>query len=530
MINKAFTYYRNLVFILLFSLISSSCAEYMMLDQDLTETFTPEGFLEEYKNMPDSTAVLGPRVNINKSAENKIERRVYIDENEVSDYTKIITNNFADVFPISVNFDNVDIREVMNAFSEITGKNILVGDEVDGYVTIQIKNENWDDVLEAILEIKNVALTISPNTNIVRIHEKDVLTAQETYNRKRKAEIRQAMELSKAIAPIRSEIFRLFYTTPSVVKAQIEDVLKNIDATSSAGEDTEGGDSGGSTGTSDRVKITVDTRLGALVVLGSKDDLDFVEKLVNEIDVPTQQILIEAFVVEVGSAFNKAFGTRIGQRGENFTGDVNKSLTTGNIVYDEENERYINILSPGNLANNPISATTGQIGMMLDINNFDLMIELQAMESRGLSRIVSNPKVFTLDNNTAEISQGQEIPFTSTEGGETTTEFKDADLKLAVTPSIVGDGNIILDIDISKDNADTSVENPPISSTKVTTKLLVEDNTIVMIGGIYEKTTTKAKSETPILRDIPVLGNLFKSASKNDNLDQLLVFIAPKIL
>ena len=143
---------------------------------------------------------------------------------------------------------------------------------------------------------------------------------------------------------------------------------------------------------------------------------------------------------------------------------------------------------------------------------------------------VSNPKIFTLDNNTAEISQGQEIPFTTTEGGETTTEFKDADLKLSVTPSVVGDGNIILDIDISKDNADTSVENPPISSTKVTTKLLVEDNTIVMIGGIYEQTTSKSKSETPILRDIPVLGNLFKNASKSDNLDQLLIFIAPKIL
>ena len=524
-LNKNF---RNFVSIIIVTLMFSACAEYMMLDQELNETFTPEGFLEDYKNMPDTTAVLGPKVNLNKSVENQIQRRVYIDENEVSDYTKIISSNFSDVFPISVNFENIEFREVMNAFSAITGKNILVGDEVDGQVSIKVKNENWDDVLEAILEIKNVALTISPNTNIVRIHEKDVLTAQETYNRKRKAEIRQAMELAKAIAPIRSEIFRLFYTTPSVVKGQIEDVLKNIDATSSAGEDSE--DSEGGTGQSERVKITVDARLNALVVLGSKDDLDFVEKLVNEIDVPTKQILIEAFVVEVGSAFQKAFGARVGQRGENISGDVNKEVSTGTITYDEENERWVNTIGLGNLANNAISAVNGQIGMMFRANNFDLFVELQAMESKGLSRIVSNPKIFTLDNNTAEISQGQEIPFTTTEGGETTTEFKDADLKLSVTPSVVGDGNIILDIDISKDNADTSVENPPISSTKVTTKLLVEDNTIVMIGGIYEQTTSRSKSETPILRDIPVLGNLFKNASKSDNLDQLLIFIAPKIL
>ncbi len=527
--RNLFQFSKNFVSLFFVLILFASCAEYMMLDQDLDQTFTPEGFVEEYKNMPDSTAVFGPKVNIERGIKNNVNRRTYIDENEVSDYTKIINSNFADVFPISVNFENVEIRDVMNSFSEITGKNILVGDEVSGLVTLQVKNENWDDVLEAILEIKNVALTISPETNIVRIHEKDVLTAQETYNRKRKAEIRQAMELSKAIAPIRSEIFRLFYTTPSVVKSQIEDILKNIDATSSAGEDGGTDSDGGSAGTSERVKITVDSRLGALVVLGSKDDLDFVEKLVNQIDVPTKQILIEAFVVEVGSAFNKAFGARIGQRGENITGDVDKDLTTGQITFDEENERYVNTISPGNLANNPV-AFNGQIGMMLDIANFDLMIELQAMESKGLSRIVSNPKIFTLDNNTAEISQGQEIPFTSSEGGETTTEFKDADLKLSVTPSIVGDGNIILDIDISKDNADTSVENPPISSTKVTTKLLVEDNTIVMIGGIYEQTTSRSKSETPILRDIPLLGNLFKSATKSDNLDQLLVFIAPKIL
>ena len=168
--------------------------------------------------------------------------------------------------------------------------------------------------------------------------------------------------------------------------------------------------------------------------------------------------------------------------------------------------------------------------MLIAGNNINLMVELQAMETLGLSKIVSNPKIFTLDNETATITQGLQIPYTTTSDGETQTEFKDADLKLEVTPSIVGDGNIIMSIDINKDNADTSQANPPISSTKVTTRLLVEDGTIVMIGGIYEQTQNKGSSKTPVLSDIPVLGNLFKSVTNDDKLDRLLIFIAPKIL
>jgi type IV pilus assembly protein PilQ len=419
------------------------------------------------------------------------------------------------------------MREVMRTFSIITGKNILVGDEVAGYVTARIVDEDWDDVLEAILEIKNVALTLNPQTNIVRIHSKEVLTAQEEYNLKRKAEIRRAMELNKSIAPVRSEIFKLFYSNPTVVKAQIEDVLKNMDSAASAGEDSEDDSTGGS---ADRVKMTVDVRLGSLVVLGASEDLAFIEKLINQIDVPTQQILIEAFVVEVGSDFDKAFGTRIGQQTSNFTGDTSKNLTMGTPFFDEEAEQWVMALTDGGLADNPISATTGSLGMLLRGNNINLMLELQALETLGLSKIVSNPKIFTLDNETATITQGMEIPFTTTEDGATKTEFKEAALKLEVTPSIVGDGNIILNIDINKDNADTSQANPPISSTKVTTRLLVEDETIVMIGGIYEQTQNTGSSKTPILSDIPIFGNLFKSVQKDDKLDRLLIFIAPKIL
>ena len=521
---------KNIQFslIILTPLFFVSCAEYMMLDSEVREDFKPIEFIEEKQEVIAESVKLGPKPKSKTdSSLTKIDRRTFIDESVMTDYTKIIDKNFTKTFPISINFDNVEMREVMRTFSIITGKNILVGDEVSGYVTARIVNEDWDDVLEAILEIKNVALTLNPKTNIVRIHSKEVLTAQEEYNLKRKAEIRKAMELNKSIAPVRSEIFKLYYSNPTVVKAQIEDILKNMDSAASAGEASDEESSGGS---ADRVKMTVDSRLGSLVVLGASEDLAFIEKLINQIDVPTEQILIEAFVVEVGSDFDKAFGTRIGQAAGNLTGDTDKVLNLGTPFFNDETEVWEMRLTDGGLANNPITSTTGSLGMIFAGNNINLMVELQAMETLGLSKIVSNPKIFTLDNETATITQGLQIPYTTTSDGETQTEFKDADLKLEVTPSIVGDGNIIMSIDINKDNADTSQANPPISSTKVTTRLLVEDGTIVMIGGIYEQTQNKGSSKTPILSDIPVFGNLFKSVTNDDKLDRLLIFIAPKIL
>tara|TARA_X000001036_G_scaffold145335_1_gene138190 strand:- start:417 stop:2003 length:1587 start_codon:yes stop_codon:yes gene_type:complete len=526
-LNKSIIKQASQIAIILLPLFFISCAEYMMLDSDVKEDFKPTEFAETKKETIQESIKIGPQPNTKTDTIMRPDRRIFIDESVVTNYTQIIDKNFIKTFPISVNFDNVEIRDVMRTFSIITGKNILVGDEVTGYVKARIVDEDWDDVLEAILEIKNIALTLNPKTNIVRIHSKDVLTAQEEYNLKRKAEIRKAMELNKSIAPVRSEIFKLFYSNPTVVKAQIEDILKNMDATSSAGE---GEDDSSSGGTSDRVKMTVDARLGSLIVLGASDDLNFIEKLINQIDVPTKQILIEAFVVEVGSDFDKAFGTKIGQSANNITGDVTKNLTLGTPFFDEDTEQWVATLTDGGLANNAISSTTGSLGMLFRGNNINLLLELQAMESLGLSKIVSNPKIFTLDNETATITQGLEIPYTTTTDGETSTEFKEANLKLDVTPSVVGDGNVILNIDINKDNADTSQANPPISSTKVSTRLLVEDDTIVMIGGIYEQTTNKGSSKTPILSDIPIFGNLFKSVSKDDKLDRLLIFIAPKIL
>jgi len=515
--------YSKFLITILISLSLFACASNPLPTID---SFQPSEFIEQEKDSVEATSKLGPK---NNFEEGKKTRRIFIDENVVTDYTKIITSNFSQTFPISINFDNVDIRSVMQTFSIITGKNILVGDEVQGTVKARILNENWDSVLEAILEIKNIALTLNPSTNIVRIHSKEVLTSQEEYKRKRKAEVRLSMELSKSIEPVRSEIFKLYYSSPGAVKGQISEVLANMDATVSAGE----GSAPSGMGSSNRVKMTVDERLRALIVLGSAEDLNFIEKLIDQIDVPTKQILIEAYVVTVKDTFTKALGTRLGALFAG-RGPDNYPVTIGGTLGDDATDTST-VTSLGATVNTVTSTAfaSGGLGLVLDARDFDLNLEIEALETKGVVKTISNPKIFTLNNQMASIKQGVQLPYTSTTAdGTTSVSFKDAALNFTVTPSIVGDGNVILDISLNADEkgTDTVDGNFSVDTVQINTKLLVADQSIVIIGGVYKNTENDSEMKTPGLGSIPLFGNLFKSRSDSDQYDRIYMFVAPKIL
>ena len=505
------------------SIILYSCASNPIPPVD---SFQPSEFIAEQQSQIEETSKYGPQ---NTYLDASKARRIYIDQNIITDYTNIVTNNFSETFPISINFDNVSIRSVMQTFSIITGKNILVGDEVRGTVKARIVEENWDSVLEAILEIKNIALTLNPKANIVRVHSKEVLTAQEDYKRKRKAEVRLSMALSKSIEPVRSEIFKLYYAEPAQVKSQIMEVLENMDATVSAGE---GGESGGQ-GSSDRVKMTVDDRLKSLIVLGSAEDLNFIEKLINQIDVPTKQILIEAYVVTVKDTFTKAMGTRLAAlfRGR---GPDGKGISAGGTKGTEASEDMAADMAGGfNTVGSLNTFASGGLGVILDAQDFDLQLEIEALETSGVVKTISNPKIFTLNNQQASVKQGVQLPYTTTgTDGSKTVSFKDAALNFVVTPSIVGDGNIILNIALNADEkgTDTVDGNFAIDTVSINTKLLVADNSIVIIGGVYKNTEADSVQKTPGLADIPIIGNAFKRRDDSDQYDRIYMFVAPKIL
>ena len=188
--------------------------------------------------------------------------------------------------------------------------------------------------------------------------------------------------------------------------------------------------------------------------------------------------------------------------------------------------------SSDSFTNFPISGTTSGIGILKRTGSLALKAEITALESLGMGKTISNPKVFTLDNQLATVTQGEEIPYQTQSDGSVSTSFKEAALKLQVTPSIIGDGNVLLNIKVNNDtpNRSSASEEPPINKMEIVTKLLVADGDIVVIGGIKKNILTEGKSQTPGIGNVPVIGNLFKNKQNSDNLDELLVFIAPRIL
>jgi type IV pilus assembly protein PilQ len=291
--------------------------------------------------------------------------------------------------------------------------------------------------------------------------------------------------------------------------------------------------SGDGEGSSSPIQITEESATRSIIVRGKKEDLDTVDKVLQEIDVKTEQVLIEAFIVKASSEFERQLGTRLGgyysRNGEQVGGVLGDAQSAG--TFDESSAALGGSKSQDMLTSLPAVGATSGIGVLKKTGSAVLKAEITALEKLGIVETISNPKVFTLNNQPASVTQGKEIPYEeSGEGGASTTSFKEAALKLQVTPSIIGDGNVLLQIQVNNDDADTSQESPPITKMEIITKLLVADGDIVVIGGIKSENVTKGKEQVPGLGNVPVIGNLLKYKKDQDKLEELLIFIAPRIL
>ena len=419
---------------------------------------------------------------------------------------------------ITLKFQNLDFKETMKLMGKIGEINMLVGDEVAGAISAELIDVPWDKALQALLDMKNYASDVDINSNLIRIHSPENLTQQEAYKSTRASALKKKVELEDSVEPIFSEIFRLYYISPSQAKSTLDELFTS---------------QGGDAGSYSPIQITEEITTRSLIVRGKEKDLDIVDKVIKEIDVRTKQVLIEAFIVEANSDFERALGTRLGG------------------YYARQGEVVGGITGSGSSGSGGISGTTATIGSTTDsITNFAatgatsgigilkqtgsavLKAEITALEVLGMGKTISNPKIFTMDNQTATVTQGEEIPYQTTADGTTSTSFKEAALKLTVTPSIIGDGNVLLTIQVNNDTPNRSAggDEPPINKMEIVTKLLVADGDIVVIGGIKKNIIANSKSQTPGLGNVPVIGNLFKGKSSSDNLDELLVFIAPRIL
>ena len=421
---------------------------------------------------------------------------------------------------VSFNFNGVDFRDAMDSLADIGGINIIVGEEVSGTVTAKLQDVGWDVAFQTLLDMKTLGADIDVARGIIRVHTPEKLTAQETLKSARAEVLKKKIQLEDTVEPILADIFRLYYISPSEAKTTLENLFKS--------QGPEG------TSTLNTIQITEESMTRSIIVRGRKPDLDVIDAVLKEIDIKTQQVLIEAFIVTATSDFQKALGTRIGAMTEKGTsGEVGSEIISGTIGGPATTNAGISLgAAAGTVTNNSITAATSGIGIIKTLGTAALKLEIEALQSLGKTKIISSPSVFTLNNQEAKITQGTQIAYTVTADGTTSTEFKDAALSLTATPSIIGDGNVLLDILV---NNDTPVEvpgsdEPGITKREIDTKLLVSDGDIVVIGGIKVNTDTSTNSKTPGLGNVPVVGNLFKGRNSQNKLEEMLIFLAPRVI
>ncbi len=474
-------------------------------------TIHAKEFMNKSEQVVQETLKIGPVISKSKPVNNAEKKRIFVSREEVADYTSI--NNQIGIqdgiFNITINLDYVDIRAAMKMMAEIVNKNILIGDEVSGFVSMQLIDVPWNKALDALLKSKGLAMHVDHEANIIRVHKGETLISQEEFERDRIERMKQNLLIKKGVEPLETEIMRIHYADLQTVRSQILEMMQDF---SSSGPENS------------RIKIAADDRQKSLIIKAPRKELDQIAGLVDKIDVRTKQVLIEAFIVEAGKDFDLRLGAELGynrQQSNQISGILSGTGGSPTLINDT-----------GQIVNAPVLGAVGGIGILFNTSTQSLKVALSALEEKMISKTVSNPKIYTLDTETATISQGKEQPYDSSSGdgsGGTDTSFKEALLKLDVTPTIVGDGNIIIDISLQKDTVGVGT-TPPINKMAIKTRLLVEDKSIVVIGGIYEDTSKKTETKVPLFGDLPIIGDLFKSDVDDSDKDELLIFISPQVI
>ena len=503
------------------------------IEKNIQDTEQISKLVLEQKEKVENLAKFGPTRK--KTIESiDLNRKKIINTQEPS--TPMLANLNADLydsFPVTLNFTNTDIREVMQVFSEVTNRNILVGKEVKSSLTIELREIPWKIALKSILDIEGLTWAVDNKTGIIRIHNKDVLQEQITYDEERLKSLNAQLEYEKNLVPKSTAVFQLYYIDSETMLKRLNDAL--------IGVQTGDGETGQSSILS--LKLMSEPSQNTIIANGTMDDLTFVEKIINEVDQPVEQVLIEAIIVKATDSFQEELGARLG-------GAANTPLVSG-----DESIRDIRGVQAGpgqansGLAETQSFATTADtdsynqdritdfaisnpslgLGIIADIGFAQLKGEIYTMQSEGLTKTIDNPKLFVLDNQEAKITSGTQIAYTGA-GEDAGVELVDAALELTVTPQIVGDGNIKINLAVSNNSPSGSGANPPISTLEIDTDLIVRDGDVVVIGGVFSNTESQSENKVPILGDIPVLGRLFRSDAKVDNQEQVLIFIAPKVL
>ncbi|HJV82526.1 type IV pilus secretin PilQ [Noviherbaspirillum sp.] len=428
---------------------------------------------------------------------------------------------------LSLNFQNVEVRAVLQVIADFTGLNIITSDTVSGNLTLRLKDVPWDQALDIVMQAKG--LDMRKNGSVLWIAPKDELLTKEKLELEQKAQIAE-------LEPLRTEIFQLNYQKAESFKQVF------------------GLDSGGDTKKSilsKRGSAVIDPRTNQLFVTDITSKIEEIRKLVQKTDIASKQVLIEARIVEADDKFSKSLGAKLGfndmrnlrggDSGYQINGNTRAAVTGNYIGVGEQtgqaqdsgsafnNTQFVNLPATGF---NGLTAPSLAVSLFSAAANRFLNLELSAMEADGKGKIISSPRVVTADQLKALIEQGTELPYqVATSSGATSITFRKANLKLEVTPQITPDGNIILDVDVNKDSVGVETRAGFAIDTKhVKTQVLVENGGTVVLGGIFQQTERDAEAKVPLLGDVPVVGHLFKTTTRTNDKTELLIFITPKIV
>lgn len=517
---------------------------------------TPVLYVDALRHHHQAQIVIEPQGDWEQSAY-QTDRRLVVDIRPLpKDPNKLIQGSKQGYAgeKLSLNFQRVDVRDVLKVIADFTGKNIVVSDAVSGSVTIGLKDVPWDQALDVIMKSKGLDMRV--NGSVISIAPAEEFAAKEKAQLTAEAE-RETLET------LRTEVFSLKYQKAM----DFRNMLLGGGGTSAGGNAPSM--SGGSTAgrmnriLSQRGSVTFDARTNTIFIQDTPRKLDEIQTIINKVDVPVKQVMIESRMVIASNTFSKALGARfgisqtgtpggntnlsvggtLGNKATAFTapttaggngtftlgtqGGTVQSATLGNYTVSSNGQ-------PDLMSNLPVTNAYGGIALsLLKLSaNMLLNLELSALEADARGKVISSPRVTTANQQKARIAQGVEIPYqTSTSSGATAVSFKRAELSLEVTPQITPDQKIIMDLDVRKDSkGEETSGGVAINTQNVQTQVLVGNGETVVLGGIYEQVSRKSTDKVPFFGDLPVVGYAFKRNTRQEDKTELLIFITPKVM
>ncbi len=410
---------------------------------------------------------------------------------------------------LSLNFQDIEVRAVLQLLADFTGLNMVVSDTVSGRITLRLKNVPWDQAMDIILKTRG--LSMRRNDNVVLVAPTEEIAARE------KLELESQQQIEE-LAPLRSELVQVNYAKAADLAALLKSAENKL--------------------ISERGSVSIDERTNTLLVQDTAAKLSEVRALVTSLDIPVRQVLIESRIVIAINDYARDLGVRLGGSG---SGRINGNygIINGGVgppgAVNPDNNPLLDTAAGNLLVNLPATAATSGVNMVIGkLGSYLLRLELTAMQQEGKGEVVSSPRVITSDQNKATIKQGVEVPYQeAASSGATTVSFKEAVLQLEVTPHITPDDRVIMDLKVNKDSPDFTravLGVPPIDTRSVETAVLVDNGETVVLGGVFERTKSKRTERVPFFGDLPYLGFMFKQEAIDDQNSELLIFVTPKIL